>query len=322
MEKVDVAIQSYKKPESLIYTLFSLKKYCGNYVDTVYINDDCSGNNILEYYQKEELQKRMFPIKIKIRKNIKPSGYSYTLLTKEMWKKKNVQDKLKLIGHLFLNRLKIVSTSDDIRYQWAINSTDKKYIFLIHDDIKFFDDVLKLYIENMEKDNNIAIVGDLGGSRRCPYGPCGQKCSPEKIMNNIYPSKDYPLTGKEASFFHKILGRKRRNCRINEWCCLIRVGVANELSDKYGIYFGNYEGGGDVGTYWFEKVIKLQYKFIDPLPNFEERKKYYLHWWQGYMGHSVWEDAGNGIATYEKEIIINKLKEEFDYFFLGIERKR
>ena len=50
MNKVDVAIQSYKKPESLVYTLFSLKKYCGEHIDTIYINDDCSGNNITKYY--------------------------------------------------------------------------------------------------------------------------------------------------------------------------------------------------------------------------------------------------------------------------------
>lgn len=30
MEKVDVAVQSYKKPESLIYTLLSLKEHSKN----------------------------------------------------------------------------------------------------------------------------------------------------------------------------------------------------------------------------------------------------------------------------------------------------
>ena len=36
--KVDVAVQSYKKPESLVYTLLSLKKHCGKHIDTIYIN--------------------------------------------------------------------------------------------------------------------------------------------------------------------------------------------------------------------------------------------------------------------------------------------
>lgn len=88
MEKIDVAIQSFKKPESLIYTLLSLKKYCGDYIDTIYINDDCSGGDLINYYKDDILKKRLYPIKIKIRVNTKPSGYTYTLLTKEMWNKK------------------------------------------------------------------------------------------------------------------------------------------------------------------------------------------------------------------------------------------
>ena len=54
MEKIDVAVQSYKKPESLIYTLLSLKKYCGNHIDTIYINDDCSGDDVISCYKDKE----------------------------------------------------------------------------------------------------------------------------------------------------------------------------------------------------------------------------------------------------------------------------
>lgn len=308
MKKVDVAIQSYKKPESLIYTLFSLKKYCGDYIDTIYINDDCSGDNILKYYESKQLIERMKPIKLKIRENIKPSGYTHTLLTKEMWSRKKLAEKMRLIGHFFIKRAKIYSTSDDIRYQWALNNTDKKYIFLIHDDIKFFDNVLEKYIECMEKNKNLAIVGDLGGSKRCPFGPCGKKCSPEKILRAEYPCKEWPITGRH-SIFHTILGRYKRNCRINEWCCLINVEIAKQLKNNYGIYFGNYEGGGDVGTYWFNKIIDLKYDFYDPYPNKEEKDKHYLHWWQGYEGHSVWVSD----QKYKKEYVEKCLEEEFNY---------
>lgn len=314
MNKVDVAIQSYKKPESLVYTLFSLKKYCGEHIDTIYINDDCSGNNITKYYESEELKKRLAPIKLRVRVNIKPSGYTHTLLTKEMWNAKKCKEKIRLIGHLAIKRLKYYSTSNDIRYQWAINNSDKKYLFLIHDDIKFFNDILGMYIREIEKNKNIAIVGDLGGSKRCPFGPCGKKCSPQKIVQKEYPCANWPITGKQ-SLMHTILGRYKRNCRINEWCCLINLDIAKRLVNEYGIYFGNYEGGGDVGTYWFDKIIKLGYEFIDPLPDFKKRKEYYLHWWQGYEGHEVWVDYGNGIAKYENDYIKKCLLEEFDYKF-------
>lgn len=314
MEKVDVAIQSYKKPESMIYTLFSLQKYCGDIIDTVYINDDCSNDGTVDYYLDGELQRRLAPIKIKVRVNDKPSKYTYTLMTKDLYKRKTFVQKLQLQGHKLIKRLRWMPTEDDIRYQWAINQTDKKYLFIIHDDIKFFDNILKLYISVMDKDNNLAIVGDLGGSKRCPFGPCGvtDKCSPKKIMAGEYPCDRWPITGRH-SFFHTMLGRYKRNCRINEWCCLINVNIAKELAQKYGICFGNYEGGGDVGTYWFDKIIKLGYKFSDPVPDFEERKKWYLHWWQGHEGHNVWVDQGNGKAKYERDFIRKCIKEEFGY---------
>lgn len=298
MKKIDVAIQSYKKPESMIYTLFSLKKYCGDLIDVIYINDDCSEDGTVEYYLNEDLQKALLPIKLKVRVNTKASKYTYTLMTKKLFKKKSAVEKLRLIGHIFIKRLKWHPTEDNIRYQWAINETDKNYLFIIHDDVKFFDNILQLYMERMEKDKNLAIVGDLGGERLCPYGPCGEegKCSPNKILRGEYPCENWPAMGTR-SVLHKLLGRHIRGCRINEWCCLINVSVARELTENYGICFGNYEGGGDVGTYWLDKIIQLGYKFDDPIPNFEERKKYYLHWWQGHEGHEVWVDYGKGKAS-------------------------
>lgn len=312
MKKVDVAIQSYKKPESMIYTLLSLKKYCGDLIDTIYINDDCSNDETVKYYESEKLQAYLAPIKLQVRVNKKPGKYTYTLMTKKLFFKKSFLEKMRLIGFSLINRLRWMSTTNDIRYQWAINVTNKKYIFIIHDDIKFYGNVLSLYLQYLESDEKMAIVGDLGGSSMCPYGPCGNNCSPEKILNSEFPCKEWPITGKK-SILHAMLGRYKRNCRINEWCCMINVDIARKLVDRYGICFGNYEGGGDVGTYWFEKIIKLGYHFTDPLPREDLRKEYYLHWWQGHEGHEVWVDHGNGIAAYQKDYIVECIWKEFGY---------
>lgn len=309
--KVDVAIQSYKKPESLVYTLLSLKKYCGTHVDTVYINDDCSGEDILKHYLTPELISVLKPIKIITRVNNKPSGYTHTIVTKEIIQRKKVKTKIQLGLHFLIHRAKWYNTTNDIRYQWAINSTDKQYVFLIHDDIKFYDDVLGLYIKEICSDKNLAIVGDLGGSKRCIYGPCGQHCGPKQINKGIYPCASYPNMGAK-SLIYKLLGRYRRYCRINEWCALINVAVCRELEEE-GTYFGNYESGGDVGTYWFDRVLKKGYRVYDPLPTRDMKNKYYLHWWQGHEGHDVWVDRGNGKAVYEKKMIIDRIYEDFGY---------
>ncbi|MDD7681146.1 MAG: hypothetical protein PUJ06_11685 [Stecheria intestinalis] len=310
--KVDVAIQSYKKPESLIYTLFSLKKCCGNLIDTIYINDDCSGNGTIDYYLNPRLSDALAPIKLKVRENELASGFNVTLMTKESFSKKSFINKLQLLGYIPIHRLKFHKTSDDVRYQWAINNTDKKYLFIIHDDIKFFDNILKIYLDRITSNSKLAIVGDLGGERLCPFGPCGDKCSPKKILNGDYPCKTWPVTGTR-SIFHTILGRKRRDCRINEWCCLINVDIAHEIYNKYGVFFGNYEAGGDVGTYWLDRALKCGYTFDDPVPDFEERKKWYLHWWQGFEGHEVWVDYGRGKQTYQGEMINQLTYKEFEY---------
>ena len=188
MKKIDVAIQSYKKPESMIYTLLSLKKYCGDLIDTIYINDDCSNDGTIDYYN-DELKKILYPIKLRVRENISPSGYNKTILTRIAFGKKTFLEKIRLLMYIPINRLEFHSTEDDVRYQWAVNETDKDYLFLIHDDIKFFANVAKLYLDVMESDDKYAIVGDMGYCSVCPYGPCGEKCSPIKILNGDYPSK-------------------------------------------------------------------------------------------------------------------------------------
>lgn len=310
--KVDVAVQSYKKPESLIYTLFSLRRYCGEHVDTVWINDDCSGGDVLDLYRDPRLQRALAPIKIKVRENDAPSGYNITLMTKDSYRKHTYIQRLQFLGYAAMNRLSFHSTSADVRYQWAIDSTDKKFLFVIHDDIKFYGDVLGVYLRDICADKNLAIVGDLGYERLCPFGPCGESCSPERILRGDYPCPSWPVTGCRSPL-HRLLGRMRRDCRINEWCALIDVDKSHEIYQRFGVFFGNYEAGGDVVTYWLDRALELGYAFDDPIPNPEVRKRYYLHWWQGHEGHEVWVDYGRGKQTYEGERISELVKEEYGY---------
>lgn len=312
--KVDVAIQSYKKPESLIYTLLSLKKYCAQHIDTIYINDDCSNDGTIDYYFEEKLKREMYPIKIKIRVNNIPSGFSKTLYTKKSIKKRTLKQRIQLYLSFFIKRFKMIKDDNDIRYQWAINNTDKKYLFVIHDDMEFYDDILGLYINTIQSNNNIIIVGDFGGSKRCPFGPCGEKkCSPELIMNGYRPSKKWPITGK-YNLIYTLLGRVKRNCRVNEWCCLLDIEKTRLILEEEGVYFGNYEFGGDVACYWLDVINRKGYDFIDPLPRQDLKIKYYLHWWQGYEGHQVWINTDNK-TIYKKDFIIDCLEKRFGYVF-------
>lgn len=314
--KIDVAIQSYKKPESLIYTLLSLKKHSGNYIDTIYINDDVSGDNTISYYKDEKFLSLMSPIKIEIRVNKKRGKWSSTFVTREIIRKRNIIEIFHLLIAFVVNRAKWYYSTDEIRYQWAINNTDKKYLLIIHDDMKFNGDIVSKYIDEINRDENIAIVGDMGGSCYCPFGPCGTKeCSQKKVMEGYRPYKQWPITGEYKSIVYKLLGRKRRNCRINEWCCMINVNITRIIGETTGVYFGNYEFGGDIGSYWFDVIVRHGYNFSDPLTDKEEKLLFYEHCWQGHPGHSVWvkQECDPIKYEYNSNKIRKCLEDEFGY---------
>lgn len=309
--KIDVAINAYKKPESLLYTLLSLKKSDSQQlIDTVYINDDFSNDGSIEYYLNEGFLKAMQPIQIKLRVNKKNTGYSRKIVTPSIFLAQLNNFRLTKINYKQIRKHGFYR-KDDIRYQWAINHTNKNYLLIIHDDILFKDDVCALYLETIRKIDNCAIVGDLGQCWVCKEKELAD-CTPAKLTQGIYPNKYFPLTTSDAGALPIFFERR---CRINEWCCMINIELTRNI--KYH-YFGNYEEKGDVAAYWFSEVIRRGYAFSEPLPTQKQRYQYYQHCWQGHTGHAVWlfqkSDANNHL--YNRELIIKKLKADFGFDIL------
>lgn len=58
---------------------------------------------------------------------------------------------------------------EDIRYQWAIESTNKEFLLIIHDDVFFKSDALSLMLRNAQSSPNCAIIGPLGQCWRCGH---------------------------------------------------------------------------------------------------------------------------------------------------------
>jgi len=301
-QKIDLSVQSYKKPESLLYTLMCLHECSGRHIDTLYINDDCGGDNPEEIYLHDRVKKYFSGWHIRVRVNKSPVRWYRAFVNNYRPACLSVK---KFWNHKFLDlfrKEKLFHVREDIRYQWAIDSTDKPYLFVVHDDIEFYDDIIGLYLDKIT--DKCAIIGELGQCWRCDFGKGSSVCNPEKIMKGIYPSKDWPLTITESS------GHKRA-CRINEWCCMINIEAAKFITDRERCFFGNYDDDGDVGAYWFEQVIKHGYDFSDPLPALEQRNKYYSHPWQGHSGHSVWQEQDGKKNVYNREFVIKKMIERF-----------
>lgn len=297
-EKIDVAVQSYKKPELLIYTILTLKKHSGEHIDKIYINDDGSPDEQTRLYFHEKFLKEINPIKIEFRSNTERMGWWYSPIKDLAPKyKKNSRYYLKILKHLIKSK-RFYAERSNCRYQWAIDNTNKKFLYIIHDDIEFYGDIVGLYLQKASELKRPGAVGDLGQCWRCTYSNSG--CTPEKILNNFRPSTFWPDDPNSL--------KNRWPCRINEWSLLISTEAAKEIESKDGVLLGNYDNDGDIGAFWFSRLLAREFEFSDPLPTPEARKKYYLHA-DGKSGHSAWVDQGLGIMKYDgdraKQLIMN-----------------
>jgi len=316
MMKIDVAVNSYKKPESLIYTLMTLKKVAGDIIDTVYINDDCSGDGTSSLYRHPDIADYFKPWKLDVRDNTENVGIKQVYVKGYYPEYMNWKFMLKRWGRFFSKEYP--HKKEDIRYQYAIDNTDKRYLLLIHDDVLFKKNIVNVYLQAFINNPELAIVGDFGQCWRCLFADV---CSPQKILSGTLPSPYWPLTPSEKnSDVTKFNPRKgfTRACRINEWCMMLDVNRAKEITEKSRSFIGNMYPHSDTGAYWFGMAVNLGYKFTDPFPigvtiNGETRKDYYQHQWQGHSGHSVWVDQGQGKAIYDRQMIVDLIAKEFNF---------
>ena len=303
LAKIDVAVQSYKKPESLIYSLLSLHKHCKSEVDTVWINDDQSSEDVIRIYESSELKKALHPWKIKVRRNLNRMGWWISFVRGYKPKYLSYGYMLIRMAWNFYKNKSIYVAKDDVRYQWAIDHTDKEYIFIMHDDITFKGNVINRYMESASIMTSPGIVGDLGQCWRCAYQKLG--CNPNKILNGYRPAINWPYTKISKGDHHWA-------CRINEWSALISVNCAKFIENKYRIFYGNYDNKGDVSAYWFSRIVNEGFSFDDPISN-SEREKFYLHSENGISGHSVWVNHGIGKSFYNSTEFKSKLQQDFNF---------
>lgn len=300
--KVDVAVQSYKKPELLLYMLMSLKKHSEKHIDTIFINDDSDVplSELEKIYLNPQVTQYFAPWKIVLRQNSKTSGYWPRFVLGYWPKGISLPRMIYVLGKSFIRHKKIFISRKNVRYQSAFDNSKKKYLFVVHDDIVFNNDVLGLYLDSIgDKD----VAGDLGQCWRCCYQ---ENCNPQKILAGEYPSKNFP-----DGIYNKEKGLNHLACRINEWSCLVKIQTELEIAKKYHVFFGNFEDDGDVASYWFRTLVRNGYSFTDPLPTADLRWSNYVHGWIGHSGHSVWEDQGNGKKLYNPEFIKERMLQDF-----------
>lgn len=302
--KIDVAVQSYKKPESLIYTLLTLHRHSRDKIDVVWINDDRSGGKVLDAYHELAASGALNPWQVRVRENTYRMGWWVSFVRGYKPAYLSLGFKLKRMAWNLYKNGSMYVEEYDIRYQWSIAKTDKEYLLIIHDDVEFKNDIASLYLKNILERKGKAIVGDLGQCWRCDFQ--AQGCTPQKLLGGYRPSPIWPSTKLNPD-------SHAWACRINEWSALLNVQAAHDIARKDKVFFGNFDAQGDISAYWFSRSIAAGYGFDDPLPTPEMRGSYYKHWEGGITGHSVWANQGKGKSVYDGQRIRERLIQEFGY---------
>lgn len=186
-----------------------------------------------------------------------------------------------------------------IRYQYALERSDKHYVFLTHNDVLFQGDVVGPMLAAIQAGGH-AGVGDLGACWKCPAKAAGL-C--DKRPGGLHMTYDeavalylaYPSEEREHD--HSRLDRTNPvpfpECRLNEWLALIdREAYVRETRPKGTTELLGSYALGDVGIEWFRSMMHKGYTF----------EQYYGPWWHAWThtrggGHEALSDR----ALYDQQ---------------------
>lgn len=186
-----------------------------------------------------------------------------------------------------------------IMYQYALESTDKPYLCVIHNDMLFHGDMIGPMLAAFDEQPELAGTGAIGQCWSCPASAAwGGKCS-STTMDEYRPTKE------EAIALHKAYDTPRKKidlevieagrvhplpeCRLNEYTALINIGIYRQSTlpvGDVGCYGGGWKGA-DLGTTWFYEMFNRGYKF----------KHFVL---EDYVKHAPFDDSGSGSIAYSK----------------------
>jgi hypothetical protein len=240
--KIDVGINVYGKPWQTLVSLKSLLNVSGQYIDKIFF-----------------IEEKVQPYNDDVRWVIDKLDYKNT----EYFKPKH---------HLWIkktSRFKYRWNADyrnSLRYQYAIENTDKKYLLIIHNDIIFDSDIIKPFLDNIQ---DCFAIGQIGQCWNCPmfyesicdgfkYNDVKFTYQQAKIATQKYPES---RTFRKKELIDKKNPKLMPECRINEWCCLVDMDLYRKMVIPKGnvLPFGGYFRI-DIADEWFSGMIKNGYK--------------------------------------------------------------
>ena len=260
---VDVAMSAYGKPWNTAATIASLMTMSGRHIDKIYLQIE------LDHPDADQLERT----------------------TKAF-------QNLNILVHRPSVRIHYIPTTAEqvsnplyrrsIRYQQAWEDSDKRFLFVCHNDCVFHTDIVGGMLHQIEQGNYTG-VGRIGQCWNCFAHKAGQ-CDGDRFDH-------YRPTVEEALALEATYGSAPRpiympidhaspmplpECRLNEFGCLIDLERARPDVAPLGEVWPLGAMGLDTGTPWFRGMVLKGHKF--------------KNWFEG-LDHAPFSPVRNGTSA-------------------------
>ncbi len=272
---VDIAMSVYGKPFQTAVTLASLFENCGKLIDKVYLQEEFNqphGSCISQVIDSFPDQRFIHYI---------PKCF------------------LGWHSHNLVN-LRDMNYRQSIRYQFAWENTDKKYLFISHNDCLYHSDIIGNMLDKVEG-TYYSGIGLIGQCWNCPasianvcnrenylaYNPTFDEVrvliathtSARTRIDMIDPAHPVPLP----------------ECRLNEFACLINLEACRSEVMPIGAVVPFAFVNLDVGTEWFRQLSVRGHRFLN---------------WSGGFKHGPFSPKNNGHAADFDVVEYNQSEKE------------
>ena len=237
---VDVAIQVYGKPYQTALTLASLARWSARWIHRVFVIEERNQPEPVDF-AKLSAASRLPLVRFR------PKHWFGVKPVNALW------------------RMRFRDYRQSFRYQYAWETSDRRFLFLTHNDMLYSGDLIGAYLDRIGGSIGIGMVGQCWNCEAHYAGVC----IPERFK--LYR----PTQAQYRDLLANTRSGPRRDrhpqvdtarepawplpeCRLNEFAALINMETARPLSYPRGdvLPFGA-NIGVDVGSHWFRQVCEM-----------------------------------------------------------------
>jgi len=156
-----------------------------------------------------------------------------------------------------------VDVRQSVRYQQALELSDKRYVLLCHNDVEFRGNLVGELLRAIESGGHVG-AGLVGQCWNCPASSSGI-CDPERrpaVRLSYWQALSLSVRVRSPRTrpwrIDPVHPLPLPECRLNEFACLIDVDVYRRTTIPGGpaLPIGVLNGGVDIGCAWFRSMVR------------------------------------------------------------------